>query len=490
MSKEQKVRMSDEELYAQGKVPNNRLFAYAAGIAGQNMHYAFINGWLFYFCNNILKISAEAVGYITSISRLWDSINDPLLGALIDRHRFRNGEKLRPLLRFLPAIIGILSLLMFTDFGFTGNFPVIFVLVCYLIWDVFYSMQDVALWGMLALSSPSSEERARVAQWTALGVTAGCTIAGVFPMAKDIAVNTFGVSDKTVFFVGSLILGFGGQIITLAATKMKEAVTDDEKKNKSLLEAIFVLRHNKTLLFISLARILEYVKLSVPWAYFFESQVSYKIGSLEIGGGTAQVVYGAVSGLPGTAAMLAATKIVNAVGGMKKVLLLAQISSIVLRIVSYFIGYKSIWRILIVMLIMGLQSIPANMVNIAHRSLMSDSIDYVEYKTGKRTEGITFSMQNFATKVGDAISLFINGKLLTAVGYNQNIAMTAQNPVFMKWQWPMFILGPVVGAVLYLSVIAFVKDDKAQRKFVENELKQRRTTMAQNAAQELESIDK
>ena len=94
MAKEQKVRMSEAELYAQGKVPNDRLFAYAAGIAGQNMHYSFINGWLFYFCNNILKISAEAVGYITSISRLWDSVNDPLIGALIDRHRFKNGEKL------------------------------------------------------------------------------------------------------------------------------------------------------------------------------------------------------------------------------------------------------------------------------------------------------------------------------------------------------------------------------------------------------------
>lgn len=490
MAKEQKVRMTDEELYAQGKVPNNRLFAYAAGIAGQNMHYSFINGWLFYFCNNVLKISAEAVGYITSISRLWDSINDPLIGAMIDKHRFKNGEKLRPLLRLLPAIIGILSLLMFTDFGFTGNMPVIFILVCYLIWDVFYSMQDVALWGMLALSSPSSEERARVAQWTALGVTAGCTVAGVFPMAKDIAVNTFGISDKAVFFVGSLILSVGGQIITLAATKMKEAVKDEKKKDESLLEAIFVLRHNKTLLFISLARILECVKLSVPWAYFFESQVSYKVGGIDIGGGTAQVVYGAVSGLPGTVAMLAATKIVDAVGGMKKVLLLAQISSIALRIVSYFIGYKSIWRILIVMLIMGLQSIPANMVNIAHRSLMSDSIDYVEYTTGKRTEGITFSMQNFATKVGEAISLFINGKLLTVVGYDQNIAMTAQNAVFMKWQWPMFILGPVVGAILYLCVIVFVKDDKEQKKMIEQELRIRRETMVETAADELKSVEK
>ncbi len=474
---------------ANGRVPNRKLFAYAAGIAGQNMHYSFLNGWLFYFCNNILKISADAVGYITSISRLWDSVNDPLIGAMIDRHRFRNGEKLRPLLRFLPPIIGILSLLMFTDMGFTGNTSVIYILVCYLIWDVFYSMQDVALWGMLALSSPDSDERARVAQWTALGVTAGCTVAGVFPMAKDIAVNTFGISDKTVFFVGALILSVGGQLITLAATKMDESVKEEQKKDESLLEAIFVLRHNKTLLFISLARILECIKLSVPWAYFFESQVSYKVGGIQIGGGTAQVVYGAVSGLPGTAAMLAATKIVDAVGGMKKVLLLAQVSSIVLRIVSYFIGFKSIWRIVLVMLIMGLQSIPANMVNIAHRSLMSDSIDYVEYTTGKRTEGITFSMQNFATKVGEAISLFINGKLLTLVGYNQNIAMTAQNAVFMKWQWPMFILGPAVGAVLYLLAIVFVKDDKEQRKQIEQELKLRRDKLVEQSETQLANIN-
>ena len=83
----------------QGYVPNKRLFAYSAAIAGQNMHYAFINGWLFYFCNNILKIKAEYVGYITGISRIWDAINDPIVGALIDRHIFKKtGEKLRPFL--------------------------------------------------------------------------------------------------------------------------------------------------------------------------------------------------------------------------------------------------------------------------------------------------------------------------------------------------------------------------------------------------------
>lgn len=472
-----------------GVIPNRNLFAYAAGIAGQNMNYGFINSWLFYFCNNVLKISADAVGMITGISRLWDSINDPIIGALIDRHTFKkSGEKLRPYLIYLPAIIGIISLMMFRDWNLGSEKAIIYVLVLYLLWDLVYSMQDVALWGMLALSSPRSEERTRAAQWTAIGVTAGGALAGLVPLVKDIAINNFGATDKSFFFGAALILGLGGQLISMSAYKMKESVKNDKKENESLFEAIFVLRHNKTMLLISLARILEYIKLSVPWAYFFESQVFYKVGGMEIGGGTTQFVYGLLTGAPGTFAQFAATKIVDKVGGMKRVLILAQVSSIVLRIISYFIGFKNIWNIIIVAVLMGLQSIPAFMVNIAHRSLMSDSIDYVEYKTGKRTEGITFSMQNFATKVGDAIALFINGKLLTLVGYNQNIAMTAQNAVFMKWQWPMFILGPIVGAVLYLAVIVFVKDDNKERKFIESELKKRRNEAAAKAKEELNTL--
>ncbi len=479
--------VSDEKI--SGAIPNRNLFAYAAGIAGQNMNYGFINGWLFYFCNNVLKISADAVGLITGISRLWDSINDPIIGALIDRHTFKKtGEKLRPYLIYLPAIIGVISLLMFKDWNLGGEKAILYVLVLYLLWDLVYSMQDVALWGMLALSSPHSEERTRAAQWTAIGVTVGGALAGLVPLVKDIAINNFGATDKSFFFGAALVLGLGGQLISMSAYKMEESVKNDSKEKESIFEAIFVLRHNKTMLLISLARILEYIKLSVPWAYFFESQVFYKVGGMEIGGGTTQFVYGLLTGAPGTFAQFAATKIVDKVGGMKRVLILAQVSSIVLRIISYFIGFKNIWNIVIVAVLMGLQSIPAFMVNIAHRSLMSDSIDHVEYKTGKRTEGITFSMQNFATKVGDAIALFINGKLLTLVGYNQNLAMTAQNAVFMKWQWPMFILGPIVGAVLYLAVIVFVKDDDNERKFIEEELKKRRDEATVKSKEELDKI--
>ncbi len=487
MSKE--TKRSDEELLRDGYVPNRRLFAYATGIAGQNMHYGLINGWLFYFINNILKINANAVGIITGVSRLWDSINDPIIGALIDRHTFKKtGEKLRPYLYYLPVIIGSISILMFTDWGFGEKTAMIYILACYLVWDIFYSMQDVALWGMLALSSPRSEERARVAQWTAIGVTLGGALPGLISTAKDIVVNSLGVNEKTFFIGCALLFGLGGQLLSMSAANMKESVKDEKDKKEGFFESIFVLRHNKTLILISLARILEYLKLSVPWQYFFESQVSYKIGSTEIGGGLAMTAYGGLAGAPGAFAQLAATKIVEKVGGMKKVLVLAQVSSVVLRIVCFFVGYNKLWKILVVALIMGLQSIPGSMVNIAHRSLMSDSIDYVEYKTGKRTEGITFSMQNFATKIGESFSLMISGKLLSLVGHNQHLAMNMQNATFMKWQWPMFILGPATGAILYLLVIVFLKDDKEEKKMIEQALKLKREKLVENSEKELSNI--
>lgn len=464
------------------RLPKRDLFAYATGLAGQNMHYGFITQWLFYFINTILKVNAGVVGLITGVSRLWDAVNDPIVGVLIDRHTFkRTGEKLRPIIVYTAPVIGLLAPLMFTNWGFGPRGKIVYIILCYLIWDVIYSMQDVALWGMLAACSPHSDQRARAAQWTAIGATAGGALAGLFLTVKDVLVNNLGMKQETVFLAGALVLGLGGELIAMAAGRVQEQVRNETKEKEGFFEALFVLRHNRTMLLISLARILEYCKLTVPWQYFFESQVSYKIGGLEIGGGTAQMVYGGLSGAPGTFALFAATKIVEKVGGMKRILILAQVSSILLRVVSFFIGYRSIWQMLLVIVIMGLQSIPANMMNIAHRSLMSDSIDEVEYKTGKRTEGITFSMQNFATKIGDAIALLISGKLLSIVKFDQFKDMRAQGALFMKWQWPMFILGPVAGAVLYLIVILFVRDDPVRRREVEQALKERRALLAAQA---------
>ena len=129
-----------------------------------------------------------------------------------------------------------------------------------------------------------------------------------------------------------------------------------------------------------------------------------------------------------------------------------------------------------------------NMKDIAHRSLISDSIDEVELKTGERTEGISFSMQNFVSKLTSAVSKFIQGYFLKWLGFNEkatdaagNIlegtaAIRAQDPGgrFLKYRWHQFILGPVIGSVLYLVVILFLRDDRSHTKEVEAQLKEKR----------------
>ena len=71
------------------KVSNTRLLSYAAGLTGQNMTYSLVSSRLFVYLNTILKIPSEKTGIITGVSTLWDAINDPLVGGLIDRRKHR-----------------------------------------------------------------------------------------------------------------------------------------------------------------------------------------------------------------------------------------------------------------------------------------------------------------------------------------------------------------------------------------------------------------
>ena len=460
-----------------------RLLAYATGLCGQNMTYFFISGWLFYYLEHILRISSRVVGNITAVSRAWDAVNDPLIGGLVDKHKFKNGEKLRPLLLYTPVFIGIISAGMFMPSrlisGMSSTAMITVVCVFYLLWDVFYSFQDTALWGMVAVSSPDSAERARVSQWVSIGAGAGGVIAGLFPSVRGmiIAGDEGGKTDLWVFFGAAIVLGLGGELISMLAHKMKEAV-ESPRNEESLLKAIFVLRHNKKLLLISLARFFKDSTQSLlPAVYFFESRQNYNFGFVTLDPGTTQLVWGALTGAVGAVAMLFVTRLSEKVGGMKKILVIAKIFSICARTLCFFIGFNTPAQIFAVMGIMAISNIPTNMQDIAHRSLTSDSIDEVEYKTGERTEGISFSMQNFISKIATAVSLFFNGQILHKLGHDSNVKNYQQNSTYMKWQWPIFILGPAIGEILYLIVIMFIRDNKEERLRIEAELRERRKAL-------------
>ena len=470
------------------KVANDRLLSYAAGLTGQNMTYSYVSSRLFVYLNTILKIPAEKTGIITGVSTLWDAINDPLIGGLIDRRKHKPGYKLRPFLLWTPVIIGILVFLMFVDFGFSETKTIAFVLVLYILFDVFYSLQDISIWGIAAMSSPDSNERRRVIQWISISAGLGGTIASLFPTFKDIVVKNEIMSEKTSYVWGALVFALGGMLIAMLAYRMKEKVEPVEEENKtSIFKDIADLRHNKTMIIVCLARTVQSISIALPWEYFFETKdIGWNVFGAEISGGTAQVVYGFIMGIPGAITLFFAIKVINRLGGNKNLLVFSEALAVITRVIAFFVGandrFLNVGALGITMLLLGIAQIFTNMKDIAHRSLLTNSIDEVELKTGKRTEGIVFSMQNFVSKLTGAIPKFIQGYVLKYLGFDQNIKHAANQtvinaqvaPRFLKYRWHLFILGPAIGSVLYLIVILFLKDDKEHTAEVERQLKAKR----------------
>ncbi len=484
------------------KVSNRRLLSHAIGLTGQNMAYSFL-GRLFVYLNTVLGIPAEKTGIITGVSTLWDALNDPLVGSLMDHRRHKPGYKLRPFLLWTPPLIGIFITLMFLDLGLSEGQTIAYVMILYVLFDTLYSFQDTAIWGISSLSSPDSDERRRVIQWISIAAGAGGTIAGLFPVFKDMLVGgeNPAMTEKNAYLLFAVIFGFGGMLIAMLAYRMKEKVIDttggqNEEKGieniKAMLRTIWNLRYNRTLIIICLARVAQSFSLTLAWEYFFQSEgIVYHVFGAEIGGDMAMTLYGYVMGIPGAILNFFAVPVINKLGSNKKLLVLAEGANIVTRLIAFFVGtnerYKHLGPILITMALIGSSQILTNMKAIAERSLLTNAVDEMELKTGERTEGITFSMQNFVSKLTGAIPKFIQGTMLKYMGFQEKIKgsdgkylqgaalVRAQtSKTFLKYRWHQFILGPAIGAALYLIVILFLRDDPAHTAEVERQLQEKR----------------
>jgi Na+/melibiose symporter-like transporter len=159
------------------------------------------------------------------------------------------------------------------------------------------------------------------------------------------------------------------------------------------------------------------------------------------------------------------------------VLIFIQITNIIVRVIAYFIGYQGN-RLWLAMIIIGIGSIPSGAVSIAQTSIFCDSIDYMEWKTGKRTEGITFSIQTSFTKISSGITSGLATLALALLGYkaidNADVYVGTQTAMFDKWMWPLVILTPAIASSLYIIPLLFIHYTKEERAVVESDLNARR----------------
>lgn len=469
---------------------NRETLSYAAGAMGQSISYGFTSGRVTYFYENhvVPGKNAHYVGKILTASIVWDAINDVLVGGWVDRRNHKPYQKMRPFLLYLPPFIGGLSAAMFLASDSNPIMSLIYLVFCYFFWDLLYSFQEVGIWGMLPLSSAHSGDRARVTQWVSIGASLGGYIPKLFPTLWDLFEKN-GIDEKMIFIMFAFIFGMGGQIVSMRAAKFHEKIDAPVQKNESFLKSIAVLRHNPTLLLICFAKTMHELYPRINRTYFYQSEFR---NNKSFGGGTAETIYDTVSSIPGALSVFFANKLINKFGGMKKALITSQIAVIAARIIAYAVGMTSALKyntapgFIVMCVIIGFSSAFTSFMDIAHRSLINDSIDEVELKTGLRTEGISTSFSSFQKKLTNSLQELIkNFTLYKFLGYNVTPGdkdyIFHQSPRFYKWQYPIYMLAPIIGEAIYIFIIMFVKEDKQHMAEVERLLAERRALVNRKA---------
>ena len=142
---------------------------YLAGMFGQNMIYNIIaTGLVSYYLQYVIYIPVAAIGVIVSVARVWDAINDPMMGTIVDITKSKWG-KCRPYLLFAPPIIGLITILCFVNGNYVqADTPlkqgliIAWAAVSYILWGMAFTSGDIPLWGITSLMTEDQNHRSQL----------------------------------------------------------------------------------------------------------------------------------------------------------------------------------------------------------------------------------------------------------------------------------------------------------------------------------------
>jgi Na+/melibiose symporter-like transporter len=488
-------KLKTKKIKDETMLPRKEVWFLSGGMFGQAFISSFMGAFLFLFYNRI-GIPPWVVGLVLGVARVWDGFNDPIIGAMIDRRKPGKNGKLRPLILNTAIPIGIVTILLFF-LPQQANIYIkcAWILVFYLGWDVLYTIHDISKWGLAARMSPLTNDRSKVISRGKILWEVGL----VFPqivllmidegnMKKISAFTGLNLTFENVIQSSALVFAVAGGLVMGMSYLAKERVTTSNPP-QSLAKDIKIIFQNKTLLLLLASTLLGTTVLNLGSDYYFFAtmDVGFDFFGNTIRGTNAMAIYGVVISVPAALGMFFANMLGKRIG-MKNILLWACISPIFFRFIAFFVGYQG-QRFLLVMLLMSLSTIPRGMHGIAYMSIVTDSIDYVEWKTGRRTEGTTFAMNTLIGKIGGGLSTMMAGLTLTLLKFSPEPVngVVIAGELFTKWVWPLFMLGPVLSGIISIVPVFMIDFTGRKKEQIQAELKERRALV--EAQQAKDTID-
>ncbi|MCC2594150.1 glycoside-pentoside-hexuronide (GPH):cation symporter [Tessaracoccus sp. OS52] len=387
----------------------NRL-AFGLGTLGRDMTAAMVSMFLMFYLSDVLDVSEPVLAAVTVIlvvMRIFDAVNDPFMGVVVDNTRSRWG-KFKPWIAVGALLWGLTTVLMFVDTGLRGTaFLVVFTLV-YLAWEISYTINDISFYGLLPSLTRNQKER------EAIGVIARiCANIGLFAVVVAIVPITTMLGERLgslqqgwlVLSVILVVVMLAFQSLTVVFARQRVAVPVEHTPLRDLAR---VIGKNDQLLWVTLAMVIfmaGYTATTSLGIYYFkyvyrdEGMYSIFAAILGVAQLTGLAVFPLVAKVLSRRAIhLLAT--VLCVGGLLVFALAAQ-DMLVIGVagVLLFVGQAFIQLLMLM--------------------FVADCVEYGEWKLGRRNESVTFSLQPFIYKGSNALGTALVGLALLWSGISR-----------------------------------------------------------------------
>ena len=430
---------------------------YGVGAVGLDLSYGMFYSFLSYYLSSVLGLKEAFLLLLTPIARIWDGINDPMMGTIVDNTKTKFG-KYRPWILIGAIANGTVLFLLFTSFGIKGMPLYIYIGVMYILWGMTNTMADIPYWSMVPsfTSDPADRNMVSTVARTFSGLGQGIiTIATpiILPMLSSGIKTDKGYSatgfSRWAGILGILLVLFS--TICVLSTKEKNVVYG-EKTKLSFKKIFSVLKSNDQLLVFMLFAMLS----NAGW-YLTSGTAVYYFSDV-LGQPKAQSLFQTI-GAAGSILGLLVIPVLSKWFNKKQIYQISLVTTILGYILMYVFG--PVMKITIALDIAYiLSSTGIASMFVAQTIFLADIVDYGEFKNGERNESITFSMKGFLQKMAYTIQTIILFGGLALVNYNEQITSATKEINGTTKTAIGFICFGAPAVLVLLSLIVFSRKFK------------------------------
>ena len=419
--------MAKRQRLAAGSLSTKHWFGYMFGDFGGCMTFTLMASIFSMYCTNVLGIDPVLMGTLTLVWTIWDAINDPMMGALMDKafakHQSKNG-KFRPWLLRATPLLAITAIALWTVPTFCDGIATIVALFSFkILYEAAYTMFNIPMGSLLSAMSTNDSERASLSSARGVGSMFGNMIPG---MIGPVIIGIWGDRDSTGYMITGIacaLIGFGVCLMHYFWTEERTVVGETNADDIKFSDILTVVKTNRPFVALCIHGIcictMQYLVSNI--SLYMYSEVYHDVTYQTLGTAlSSPFMIGSMVLVPFICKKLGLEKLIRyclLIGGAICGLLF------VLHIVTDV-------HPLVHGVILGVGS-GMSMVSIQMQwGLVGEAIDYNEYATGKRTEGSIYGTFNLSRRIGQAIGSSFGFYVLGWIGFDASLVEQSASTIF------------------------------------------------------------